>query len=53
MTLNARGFASDDWEVAEAAEYGSRLHQMAAINELAAPVAKQSLFFRFTDHSKG
>ncbi len=27
--------------------------QMAAINELAAPVAKQSLFFRFTDRSKG
>ena len=35
-----------------------RLHaavgtQMASINELAAPVAKQSLFFRFTDRSKG
>ena len=27
--------------------------QMATINELAAPVAKQSLFFRFTDRSKG
>jgi len=27
--------------------------QMAAFNELAAPVAKQSLFFRFTDRSKG
>jgi uncharacterized protein len=27
--------------------------QMAALNELAAPVAKQSLFFRFTDRSKG
>ncbi|MBW4039404.1 MAG: aldo/keto reductase [Acidobacteria bacterium] len=27
--------------------------QMASINELAAPVAKQSLFFRFTDRSKG
>jgi aryl-alcohol dehydrogenase-like predicted oxidoreductase len=27
--------------------------QMAAINELAGPVAKQSLFFRFTDRSKG
>jgi aryl-alcohol dehydrogenase-like predicted oxidoreductase len=26
--------------------------QMAALNELAAPVAKQSLFFRFTDRSK-
>jgi len=26
---------------------------MAALNELAAPVAKQSLFFRFTDRSKG
>jgi len=25
---------------------------MAAINELAAPVAKQALFFRFTDRSK-
>jgi aryl-alcohol dehydrogenase-like predicted oxidoreductase len=28
-------------------------NQMAALNELAAPVAKQSLFFRFTDRSKG
>jgi hypothetical protein len=27
--------------------------QMAALNELAAPVAQQSLFFRFTDRSKG
>src|SRR5579875_14826 len=27
--------------------------QMAALNEAAAPVAKQSLFFRFTDRSKG
>jgi aryl-alcohol dehydrogenase-like predicted oxidoreductase len=27
--------------------------QIAALNELAAPVAKQSLFFRFTDRSKG
>jgi uncharacterized protein len=27
--------------------------QMAALNERAAPVAKQSLFFRFTDRSKG
>jgi len=27
--------------------------QMSALNELAAPVAKQSLFFRFTDRSKG
>ena len=27
--------------------------QMGALNELAAPVAKQSLFFRFTDRSKG
>jgi uncharacterized protein len=27
--------------------------QMAALNHLAAPVAKQSLFFRFTDRSKG
>ena len=27
--------------------------QMAALNELAAPVAKQSLFFRFTDRSRG
>ena len=27
--------------------------QMAALNELTAPVAKQSLFFRFTDRSKG
>jgi aryl-alcohol dehydrogenase-like predicted oxidoreductase len=27
--------------------------QMASINELAAPVAKQSLFFRFTDRIKG
>lgn len=27
--------------------------QMAALNELAAPVAKQSLFFRFTDRTKG
>ena len=27
--------------------------QMAALNQLAAPVAKQSLFFRFTDRSKG
>jgi len=27
--------------------------QMVALNELAAPVAKQSLFFRFTDRSKG
>jgi uncharacterized protein len=26
--------------------------QMAALNQLAAPVAKQSLFFRFTDRSK-
>ena len=26
--------------------------QMAALNELAAPVAKQSLFFRFTDRSR-
>jgi uncharacterized protein len=27
--------------------------QMASLNELAEPVAKQSLFFRFTDRSKG
>ena len=27
--------------------------QMAKLNELAEPVAKQSLFFRFTDRSKG
>jgi aryl-alcohol dehydrogenase-like predicted oxidoreductase len=27
--------------------------QMAALNHLAAPVAKQSLFFRFTDRTKG
>ncbi|MGA8939816.1 MAG: hypothetical protein WB439_11700 [Acidobacteriaceae bacterium] len=27
--------------------------QMASINEPAGPVAKQSLFFRFTDRSKG
>jgi aryl-alcohol dehydrogenase-like predicted oxidoreductase len=27
--------------------------QMASLNELAVPVAKQSLFFRFTDRSKG
>jgi len=27
--------------------------QMVALNELAAPVAQQSLFFRFTDRSKG
>ena len=27
--------------------------QMTAMNELAAPVAKQSLFFRFTDRTKG
>ena len=27
--------------------------QLAALNQLAAPVAKQSLFFRFTDRSKG
>jgi aryl-alcohol dehydrogenase-like predicted oxidoreductase len=27
--------------------------QMTALNQLAAPVAKQSLFFRFTDRSKG
>jgi aryl-alcohol dehydrogenase-like predicted oxidoreductase len=27
--------------------------QMAALNKLAEPVAKQSLFFRFTDRSKG
>jgi predicted aldo/keto reductase-like oxidoreductase len=27
--------------------------QVAALNELAEPVAKQSLFFRFTDRSKG
>ena len=27
--------------------------QMAALNELAAPVAQQSLFFRFTDRAKG
>ena len=27
--------------------------QMAALNELAVPVAKQSLFFRFTDRSRG
>ncbi len=27
--------------------------QMAALNQLAAPVAKQSLFFRFTDRSRG
>jgi uncharacterized protein len=27
--------------------------QMAALNERAAPVAKQSLFFRFTDRSRG
>jgi aryl-alcohol dehydrogenase-like predicted oxidoreductase len=27
--------------------------QMAALNELAEPVAKQSLFFRFTDRSRG
>jgi aryl-alcohol dehydrogenase-like predicted oxidoreductase len=29
------------------------LTQMAALNHLAAPVAKQSLFFRFTDRSRG
>jgi aryl-alcohol dehydrogenase-like predicted oxidoreductase len=28
-------------------------NQMATLNERAAPVAKQSLFFRFTDRSKG
>jgi uncharacterized protein len=28
-------------------------NQMAALNQLAEPVAKQSLFFRFTDRSKG
>jgi aryl-alcohol dehydrogenase-like predicted oxidoreductase len=27
--------------------------QMASLNEMAAPVAKQSLFFRFTDRSRG
>jgi aryl-alcohol dehydrogenase-like predicted oxidoreductase len=27
--------------------------QMATLNEAAAPVARQSLFFRFTDRSKG
>ena len=27
--------------------------QMATLNDLAAPVAKQSLFFRFTDRTKG
>jgi hypothetical protein len=27
--------------------------QMASLNQLAEPVAKQSLFFRFTDRSKG
>lgn len=27
--------------------------QMASLNEMAAPVAQQSLFFRFTDRSKG
>jgi len=27
--------------------------QMASLNDLAEPVAKQSLFFRFTDRSKG
>ncbi len=27
--------------------------QMASLNDMAAPVAKQSLFFRFTDRSKG
>jgi aryl-alcohol dehydrogenase-like predicted oxidoreductase len=27
--------------------------QMATLNELAEPVAKQSLFFRFTDRTKG
>lgn len=27
--------------------------QMAALNERAAPVAQQSLFFRFTDRTKG
>ena len=27
--------------------------QMASLNDLAAPVAKQSLFFRFTDRTKG
>jgi aryl-alcohol dehydrogenase-like predicted oxidoreductase len=27
--------------------------QMAELNALAEPVAKQSLFFRFTDRSKG
>jgi predicted aldo/keto reductase-like oxidoreductase len=27
--------------------------QMAALNDAAAPVAQQSLFFRFTDRSKG
>jgi len=26
---------------------------MASLNSLAEPVAKQSLFFRFTDRSKG
>jgi len=26
---------------------------MTALNELAAPVAQQSLFFRFTDRAKG
>jgi hypothetical protein len=27
--------------------------QVAALKDMAAPVAKQSLFFRFTDRSKG
>jgi aryl-alcohol dehydrogenase-like predicted oxidoreductase len=27
--------------------------QIATLKEMAAPVAKQSLFFRFTDRSKG
>ena len=27
--------------------------QMAALNQMAEPVAKQSLFFRFTDRSRG
>jgi uncharacterized protein len=27
--------------------------QMAKLNEMAGPVAEQSLFFRFTDRSKG
>ena len=31
----------------------SPIAQMASLNELAAPVAQQSLFFRFTDRSKG